>query len=200
MKSARRNSASGLPARPLKLWQDSATGRTEEARIEIIPLIDVIFCILVFFILAAVGVTRQQGIELNLPKATTSNSKLEQMLVVSLDDDANVYVEDKQVFTRDRLFRKVGQYLIANPNGVIALNASGKVDYKEVVEMLDLLRLVGGDRVSLATSPGLSDRSVFLNLNLDKEKPKPAVKAPLPQVSPTPSAAPNNQTTPTPKP
>ena len=193
MKSARRNSRQGLPARPLKLWQDSMTGRTEEARIEIIPLIDVIFCILVFFILAAVGVSRQQGIELNLPKATTSNSQLQQMLVVSLDDDANVYVEEKQIYTRDRLFRLVGKYLIANPNGVIALNASGKVDYKEVVEMLDLLRLVGGDRVSLATSPGLSDRSVFLNLNLDKETPKPAVKAPLPQVPPTPSTPANEQ-------
>ncbi len=154
--------SSGVPVRPLKLWQDSI--RSEEARIEILPLIDVIFCILVFFILAAVGVSRQQGIDLDLPKASTASATLQEMLVVSLDDEGNVYVEEKQIYTQNQLFRKLSQYFITNPNGIIALNASRKVDYNEVVELLDLLRLVGGDRVALSTSPGYSDRDVFLNL------------------------------------
>ncbi|MBC6418495.1 MAG: biopolymer transporter ExbD [Prochloron sp. SP5CPC1] len=156
----RRNS--GIPTRPLKLWQDSV--RSEEARIEILPLIDVIFCILVFFILAAVGISRQQGIDLDLPKASTASATLQEMLVVSLDDEGNVYVEEKQIYTQNQLFRQLSQYFITNPNGVIALNASRKVDYNEVVELLDMLRLVGGDRVALSTSPGYPDRSVFLNL------------------------------------
>ncbi|MEM6435668.1 MAG: biopolymer transporter ExbD, partial [Cyanobacteria bacterium P01_D01_bin.115] len=46
---------------------------SEDVRIEIIPLIDVIFCILTFFILAAVGLTRQQAIDLDLPNASTGN-------------------------------------------------------------------------------------------------------------------------------
>ena len=43
----------------------------EDVRLELIPLIDVIFCILTFFILAAVGLTRQQAIDLDLPSAET---------------------------------------------------------------------------------------------------------------------------------
>jgi biopolymer transport protein ExbD len=43
----------------------------QNVHIEILPLIDVIFCILTFFILAAVGLTRQQAIDLDLPAANT---------------------------------------------------------------------------------------------------------------------------------
>ncbi|NEP44700.1 MAG: biopolymer transporter ExbD, partial [Okeania sp. SIO2H7] len=58
---------------------------TEEARIELIPLIDVIFCILTFFLLAALQLTRQQAISVDLPKASTGQSQGQEMLIVSID-------------------------------------------------------------------------------------------------------------------
>ena len=45
--------------RPLRLWQDKSS--EQDMRVEVIPLIDVIFCILTFFILAGVGLSRQQA-------------------------------------------------------------------------------------------------------------------------------------------
>jgi len=56
-------------------------------------LIDVIFCILTFFILGAVGLSRQQAISLDLPKASTATTPMREMLVVSLDDFGQLYVE-----------------------------------------------------------------------------------------------------------
>ncbi|MGF1480174.1 MAG: ExbD/TolR family protein [Cyanophyceae cyanobacterium] len=139
-----------VAARPLKLWQDTSTA--QEVRIEIIPLIDVIFCILTFFILAAVGFSRQQAIGLSLPQASTGTPQMREILVVSLDDLGQVYVE-KQAVTRNQLQQAIRNYHQLNPGGLMVLNASRSASYNEVIEVLDLLREVGGDRVALATLP-----------------------------------------------
>ncbi|MEO0376351.1 MAG: biopolymer transporter ExbD [Cyanobacteria bacterium P01_A01_bin.17] len=68
-----------------------------EVRIEILPLIDVIFCILTFFILAAVGLTRPEGIDLDLPQAETSTAQLGATLPVRLDVLGQLYVDKQHV-------------------------------------------------------------------------------------------------------
>jgi biopolymer transport protein ExbD len=149
-------------AHPLQLWQDNH--KQEEVRIEIIPLIDVIFCILTFFILAAVGVSRQQAISLNLPKATTGTAQMQEMLIISLDDFGQVYVEQNPVSTRNQLFQAVESYFATRPDGLMVLYASKEARYDEVIQVLDILREVGGDRVALATLPeGQTPQSVEPN-------------------------------------
>ncbi|XLQ11313.1 MAG: biopolymer transporter ExbD [cyanobacterium endosymbiont of Epithemia adnata isolate EadnSB Bon19] len=143
-------------SRPLKLWQD--TSLQQEVRIEILPMIDVIFCILTFFILGAVGLSRQQAMNLDLPKASTGTPQMREMLVVSLDDFGQVYVE-KQLVTRNQLFDAIKNYHQFNSNGLMVLHASGNASYNEVIQVLDMLKQVGGDRVALATLPGESDPS-----------------------------------------
>ena len=145
-----------LPARPLKLWLDDSS--QQEVRIEIIPLIDVIFCILTFFILAAVGFSRQQAISLDLPKASTGTPQMREMLIVSLDDLGQVYVE-QQAVTKNQLYQAIKNYHQLNPGGLMVLNAARNASYNEVVTVLDMLREVGGDRVALATLPGEADAS-----------------------------------------
>jgi biopolymer transport protein ExbD len=133
----------------MKIDMDSSAS---EARIEIVPLIDVIFCILTFFILAAVGLTRQEGIGVQLPEASTGQAQMREMLVVSLDPAGQIFVE-KQPVTKEQLYQLLLQYNRSKPQGVITLSASQTVSYNQVVEVLDLLRSVGGDRVALAVSP-----------------------------------------------
>ncbi len=140
------------PIRPLRIWQNQHNIQ-DDVQVNIVPLIDVIFCILTFFILGAVGLSRQQAISLDLPKASTSSTPMREMLVVSLDDYGQMYVE-KQMVTRDQLFQSLKSYRQNNPNGLMVLHASRNASYNEVVQVLDMLRQVGGDRVALATLPG----------------------------------------------
>ena len=138
---------------------------SEDVRIEIIPLIDVIFCILTFFILAAVGLTRQQAIDLDLPNASTGNPLPPQglgaeaiqreRLYVSVDAIGQVYL-DQQPVTLDLLYDVLLQHQQVSPEGLIVLYASRDARYEDVIQVLDLLRAVGGDRVALATLPGES--------------------------------------------
>jgi len=129
----------------------------DEVRLEIIPLLDVIFCILTFFILAAVSLTRQQALDLDLPAANTGNplpsAARSERLYVSVDAIGQVYLDQQPVslaLLRDVLL----QHQETAPNGLIVLYAARDARYQDVVNVLDLLRSVGGNRVALATLPG----------------------------------------------
>ncbi|MEO1591467.1 MAG: biopolymer transporter ExbD [Cyanobacteria bacterium J06632_22] len=137
----------------------------EEVRIEIIPLIDVIFCILTFFILAAVSLTRQQAISLDLPGADTSaplpaQTDERERIYVSVDATGTTYIDQSPV-PLNVVEDVLRQHRQIYPNGLIVLYAARDARYEDVVGVLDLLREVGGDRVALATLPkadtGLED-------------------------------------------
>ncbi len=172
------------PVQPFNLKVDNANSN-QEVNINILPLIDVIFCILTFFILAAVAFSRQQAINLDLPKATTATPQMREMLVVSLDEFGEVYVEKERLITRDDLNKELRRYLVLNPSGVIVLNAARNVSYNKVIDLLDSLREVGGDRVALATLPGESEKPMVLN---------PDLEAPNNLQLPNTNSLPNNPT------
>ncbi|TAD79434.1 MAG: biopolymer transporter ExbD [Oscillatoriales cyanobacterium] len=124
----------------------------QEIRIEIVPLIDVIFCILTFFILAAIGLTRQQAIGVDLPQASTGQTQMRKLAMVTLSPSGQLYFQQSPV-TKDMLIVQLQAFKQAQPDGMIVLYASQSAFYSNVVAVLDLLRSVGGDRVALATLP-----------------------------------------------
>ena len=162
----------------------------EEAQIQIIPLIDVVFCILTFFLLSAMQFTRQQAINVDLPKASTSTAAgiVAQggSQIVTIDAVGNIYIE-KEPVKREELAQRLKQYLQANPNAVFVLNASRTSTYNDVIETLDLLRQVGGDRVSLGIIPSPS-QSITNSPNLPT----------TPYFPINPGAVPNQNTAPVP--
>lgn len=130
---------------------------TDEAQIQIIPLIDVIFCILTFFILAALQLTRQQGINLELPKAGTSSVLMREMLIVGIDSSGQTYIDDrgqKQLVDRSQLLQLVQAYHQQQPDGLLVLQAAQTAFYNDVIQALDIMRSVAPDRVALSTAPG----------------------------------------------
>ncbi|MEI1375638.1 biopolymer transporter ExbD [Nostoc sp. UHCC 0926] len=160
----------------------------EEVQIQIIPLIDVVFCILTFFLLAALQFTRQQAINVDLPKASASSvsgiTSQSGSLIVTIDAVGNTYIE-KQLVKREDLGARLKQYLQANPSAVVVLNASRTATYNDVIETLDLLRQVGGDRVSLGIIPGPSQPPTnLLNQPNIPSFPINPGAAPIPGINP----------------
>jgi len=123
-----------------------------DVQIELIPLIDVIFCILTFFMLASVTLTRQAGINVDLPRASSGVTQMREMLLVSVDPVGLIYV-DKEAVSTEELQRRLIEFRQTNPSGIMVLYASRLASYNDVVQVLDILRSVGGDRVALATLP-----------------------------------------------
>jgi biopolymer transport protein ExbD len=124
----------------------------EDAQIQIIPLIDVIFCILTFFILASLQMTRQQAINIDLPQAATGQGQMREMLIVTIDNVGQTYL-DKQPIDPATLFDRAKQYHEARPDGLIVVNASQNAYYNDVIRTIDVLRQVT-PKVSLGTIEG----------------------------------------------
>lgn len=159
----------------------------EEVQIQIIPLIDVIFCILTFFLLAALQFTRQQAINVDLPKASTSTTpQSQQRLIVTIDPVGQLYVE-QQPLNLDQLPGTLQTYYRANPNALMVLNASRTSSYDDVVQVLDTMRQVGGDRVALATLPLASTQNPTVTPNSTIPVNPGAT---LPTTSPSPGTLP----------
>jgi biopolymer transport protein ExbD len=175
----------------------------EDVQIQIIPLIDVVFCILTFFLLAALQFTRQQAINVDLPKASTgensaANSQIQsKILPVTIDAIGLTYIE-KEPVRREELEARLKQYIQANPDGILVLNASRTATYNDVIQTLDLLRQVGGNRVSLGIIPG-SSQPVTNSPNFpippipnNSEINPPGNLNSLPPANPNPFPAPGN--------
>jgi biopolymer transport protein ExbD len=176
----------------------------EEVQIQIIPLIDVVFCILTFFLLAALQFTRQQAINVDLPKASASTvsgiTSQRGSLIVTIDAVGNTYIE-KQPIKREDLRQSLKQYLQQNPSAVVVLNASRTATYNDVIETLDLLRQVGGDRVSLGIIPGPSQPSPnFPNQPAIPSFPINPGNAPVPGINPEGNLTPKFPLAPNPVP
>lgn len=152
----------------------------EEVQVQIIPLIDVIFCILTFFLLAALQFTRQQAINVDLPNASTGTPPQieQQRLIVTLNSAGQIFVE-QQPASFEQLPDSLRAYYQKNPGGVLVLNASRSSSYNDVIQVLDAMRAVGGDRVALATFSGTSDRPAGSTLS--------GSESPNPTTSPTPT-------------
>jgi biopolymer transport protein ExbD len=129
---------------------------SDEGRIELLPLIDVVFCILTFFILAALQLTRQQAITVDLPKASTGETQMQKMLIVGIDPQGRTYI-DQQVLSPNQLEQQLKRFKRWNPSGLMVLYAPKDAKYNDVVQVLDQMRAVGGDRVALATLPSSAE-------------------------------------------
>lgn len=93
-------------------------------------------------------------ITIDLPQAVTRESVQTPALVVSLDATGQIYINQLPV-TTEQLQQSVQQFQQATPEGQILLAASRSALYDDVVQVLDVLRSSGGDRVGLmvATEP-----------------------------------------------
>lgn len=126
--------------------------------IELLPLVDVVFCILTFFILAAVG-SRQQAISLDLPNADTGTTlpptaltNGRDRLYVSVDPIGRIYIDQDPILEQN-LLGLIRDFYTSNSEGIVVLYAAKDSRYDDVVRVLDILRSVGGNRVALATLP-----------------------------------------------
>ncbi|MGC9525150.1 MAG: biopolymer transporter ExbD [Limnospira sp.] len=137
----------------MKLNVDSGD---DEGRIELLPLIDVVFCILTFFILAALQLTRQQAINVDLPRAGTGETQMQKMLIVGVDAAGDTYIDQQRVNSL-QMQRALRRFLRWNPSGLVVLYAPKDARYNDVVQVLDELRAIGGDRVALATLPSSAE-------------------------------------------
>jgi biopolymer transport protein ExbD len=160
-----------------------------KARIEIIPLIDIMFFLLASFMLVSMSMIKLQAIQTNLPSASTA-SKVDKpdFVVIGIDKTGLYYFQkEKAPFAIDDLIPKLQPFYKEKKEELkVFINADKDTTYNSVVLALDRLRLMGIKKVSFPVKE---------NNKFDPgTAPKPAVPAAVPvgATTPAPSAAPPN--------
>lgn len=127
----------------------------KRTRIEIIPMIDTIFFLLVFFMLSSLALTRLNGLPVNLPRAATAPRQAPAPLTITLDKGRRLYVNKQPVS-----FGTLAETLVAKAGGPqvdlsavsVIINADESVPHGLVVRCIDYARDVGITHFAIATA------------------------------------------------
>ena len=122
------------------------------ARIEIIPLIDIIFFLLATFAMVSLSMIQNRGIPVDLPEAATGAPQArEDSATLSITEGGEVFF-DRELVDAEAL-RASLERLAGNPAARVFLRGDRRADFGRAIEVLDEVRHAGIDRVAIETRP-----------------------------------------------
>ncbi|MEM8718236.1 MAG: biopolymer transporter ExbD [Cyanobacteria bacterium P01_G01_bin.39] len=125
-------------------------------RINILPMIDVIFAILVFFIVSSLYLTRSEGLPVNLPSAATAEVQKNQQITVSLDEQGELTI-DSQPAQINQLKAEIEKLISAESNTTVIVNADKTVEHGLVVEVIDQIRQIPEVQLAIAAKKKIDE-------------------------------------------
>jgi len=133
----------------------TARGGRKSARIEIIPLIDIIFFLLATFIMVSLSMTKNQGVQVALPTASTAaslgdQSEMEKAVTLTVNGKGEVFY-NKEKITLAQLPLKLQVLKTNAKEAKVIINSDAGADFKNVVAVLDEVRKVGIGKVGINT-------------------------------------------------
>lgn len=121
-----------------------------QPRLMIIPMIDIIFFLLVFFMMSTLYMVEQKTIPVNLPQASSQQVDREQSLPITVLASGKILFELEEI-SQGLLHKRAEAAMQRDPNTVFVLRSDEKTEYKYVVEVLDELKIAGVKRLAIAT-------------------------------------------------
>jgi biopolymer transport protein ExbD len=115
--------------------------KRHKSKLELTPLVDIIFILLLFFAVSTTLITQKQGINVALPDAKTVIEN-DEGIVISISKDTFIYWE-KQRIQMSRISHEVKNEINKNPNLSIILNADKDTPYHIIMETMDNMRIGG---------------------------------------------------------
>ncbi len=125
----------------------------KKAKIEIVPLIDVVFFLLATFVMVSLSMTRNQGMQVQLPSASSSQSSSdsEKALTLTVMDNGEIFY-NKEKISASQLPFKLQSFKASSKDPKVVVNAAADADFKQVVTVLDEARKIGISKVGISTT------------------------------------------------
>jgi biopolymer transport protein ExbD len=121
----------------------------KKARIEIIPLIDIMFFLLACFMLVSLSMVQMRGMKVALPTAATATPENQKDFhAITIDALGNLFLEKDALPSRDALVERARAMVLADPNARFYIRADQNATHGEVVGVLDRLKQAGIARVA----------------------------------------------------
>lgn len=116
----------------------------------IIPMIDIIFFLLVFFMMSTLYMVEQHTIPINLPQATAVQQEMSKNINITILQDGRIMFDQEEI-PLPLLQKRIGVELAKQPENLFVVRADKAAEYGHVVTVLDELKLSGARRVAVAT-------------------------------------------------
>jgi biopolymer transport protein ExbD len=120
----------------------------EEQEINITPMLDVVFIMLIFFIVTA-SFVKEAGIDVNKPEAQTSQPKEKANILIAIDPNGDIWIDRRKVDPR-AVRANIERLHAENPQGTVVIQADQESKTKVLVEVMDAARLAGVYDVAIA--------------------------------------------------
>ena len=124
----------------------------KKARIEIIPMIDTIFFLLVFFMISTLSMSQFKGMPVNLPKAAAGQQAPAESAAITIDKDGRLFLNQQAIDKAD-LAEALRQELAKNAEMLVVINADDGVQHGQVVEVMDVARGANVAKRAIAVKP-----------------------------------------------
>jgi biopolymer transport protein ExbD len=128
----------------------TSSGGIKRARIEIIPLIDVIFFLLATFVLFTLSLNKSNGVKVVLPVASTGETRDPTGITISVTDEGAI-AWNQDLITLDEFQQRLLQYAKDDPEGRILINGDERAFFAQAIYVFDEARKAGFKRVFIET-------------------------------------------------
>jgi biopolymer transport protein ExbD len=122
----------------------------EESEINITPMLDVVFIMLIFFIVTA-SFVKESGIDINRPDAATAERKERGNILVAITESGQIWIDRRQVDVR-AVRANIERLHAENPQGAVVIQADENSKNGLLVRVMDAARLAGVENVSIAAT------------------------------------------------
>ncbi len=124
----------------------------KKARIEIIPMIDTIFFLLVFFMISTLSMAQYRGMPVNLPKAASGQQAPAESAAITIDKESRIFLNKEEV-DQASLGVLLRQQLADHADLLVVINADDAVEHGRVVGVMDIALGANVARMAIAVKP-----------------------------------------------
>ncbi|WP_137165869.1 ExbD/TolR family protein [Salinimonas lutimaris] len=120
----------------------------EEAQIDMTPMLDVVFIMLIFFIVTA-SFVKEAGIDVNRPEAATAVKKDRANVLIAISDTGEIWINKRRIDER-AVQANIERLHAENPQGTVVIQADKKATTETLIKVMDASRAAGVYDVSIA--------------------------------------------------
>jgi len=122
----------------------------EENSIDLTPMLDVVFIMLIFFIVTT-SFVKESGIDVNRPTASTAKKKERASILVAISQNGEIWIQKRRVDIRS-VRANMERLHAESPEGTVVIQADKVSETGVLVEVMDQIRLAGVESISVAAS------------------------------------------------
>ncbi|HBY57736.1 MAG TPA: biopolymer transporter ExbD [Candidatus Atribacteria bacterium] len=124
----------------------------KSASFDLTPLIDVVFLLLIFFMLTTTFLNLESRIKVNLPTGDFAAAEPSKNITVTIAENNTIYFNGRLIDPL-KITENVATELKKDPEGLVVLEADQNVLHGKVVRVMDLIKKGGADKIAIATKP-----------------------------------------------